>query len=233
MGMIVKFTGPLKTIKRKDSQELVVNFLKYMISRPRLGEDPSMPLPKAPVPCPLIYKWGKWGVLQFSGLAQAYILSFPSTDTVATLLELHVLLVSKQKMGACLGAVVYRGVRKPGAMLRTDIRRKVNWCRGESTDISSYRKTATVRAPPQRMKREALGTKANRKSLCFWHKNRSFKVNKISLLLIYLLPEAYFHLKQDSITPTSQQNYHSISKGFRLSRTNLFSSCRNHVISSS
>lgn len=56
MDMIVKFTGPLKPIKHKDSQERAVNFLKYIISRPHLGEDPSMPLLKAPDPRLLIYK---------------------------------------------------------------------------------------------------------------------------------------------------------------------------------
>lgn len=40
MDMIVKFTGPLKPIKDKDSQTLVVNFLEYVISRPHLGKDP-------------------------------------------------------------------------------------------------------------------------------------------------------------------------------------------------
>lgn len=75
--MIVKFTGPLKPIKHKDSQALVVNF-EYLISRPHLGKDPSTPLLKASGPRPLIYKWGNWGLLKFSDLPKFTSSHFPA-----------------------------------------------------------------------------------------------------------------------------------------------------------
>ena len=40
MDMIVKFTGVLKPIKHRNSQELAAKFHKNMNSRPHSGRDP-------------------------------------------------------------------------------------------------------------------------------------------------------------------------------------------------